>query len=123
MTAENAIRHTYDRFFGGEQNLSSMERALSTGLGLIMAAGGVRRGADWRGAVMGLAGAALVARGMSGHCPMKAMMTNGGAHRLGNMGGGNMGGGNMGEGHMGVGHREDMRSEAHTDPGDFARYS
>jgi len=79
MTAENAIRDTYDRFFGGEQNMGSVERALSTGLGLIMAAGGVRR-ADWQGAIMGLAGAALVARGMSGHCPVKAMMEDGGGH-------------------------------------------
>ncbi len=82
MTAENAIRQTYDRFFGGERNMGSLERAISTGLGLIMAAGGVRRGADLRGAAMGLAGAALVARGMSGHCPVKAMV-EGDHHRLG----------------------------------------
>lgn len=82
MSAENAIRHTYDRFFGGAQNLGPLERAVSTGLGLVMAAGGVRRGADLRGAIMGLAGAALVARGMSGHCPVKAMMTEDEHERL-----------------------------------------
>ncbi|KAA1054471.1 YgaP family membrane protein [Azospirillum argentinense] len=76
MSAENAIRHTYDRFFGGERNLGPLERAVSTGLGLVMAAGGVRRGADVRGTIMGLAGAALVARGMSGHCPLKAMVAD-----------------------------------------------
>ena len=85
MNAENAIRNTYDRFFGGEQNLGPMERAVSTGLGLIMAAGGVRR-ADVPGAIMGLAGAALVARGMSGHCPMKAMIEGDGHHGLPDMG-------------------------------------
>lgn len=88
MTAESAIRQTYDRFFGGERNLGSMERAVSTGLGLIMAAGGLRRGADLPGAIMGLAGAAMVARGMSGHCPIKAMMEGGDHHRLTSMGAG-----------------------------------
>lgn len=77
MTAENAIRQTYDSLFGGERNMGSVERAVSTGLGLILAAGGLRRGADWRGAVMGLAGAAMVARGMSGHCPVKAAVLGG----------------------------------------------
>lgn len=81
MNAEHAIQNTYERFFGGERNLGPMERAVSTGLGLIMAAGGVRR-ADVPGAIMGLAGAALVARGMSGHCPMKAMMSGDGRHAL-----------------------------------------
>lgn len=81
MSVESTIRHTYDRFFGGERNLGSMERAVSTGLGLIMAAGGLRRGADLPGTIMGLAGAAMVARGMSGHCPVKAMM-EGNHHRL-----------------------------------------
>lgn len=86
MNAENAIQNTYDRFFGGERNLGPLERAVSTGLGLIMAAGGVRR-ADVPGAIMGLAGAALVARGMSGHCPMKAMMQGDGHHGLSDMSG------------------------------------
>ncbi|MBP2310926.1 YgaP family membrane protein [Azospirillum soli] len=86
MSVESTIRHTYDRFFGGEQNLGSMERAVSAGLGLIMAAGGLRRGADLSGTIMGLAGAAMVARGMSGHCPIKAMMEGGERHRLTDMG-------------------------------------
>ncbi len=111
MTAENAIRDTYDRFFGGEQNMGSVERALSTGLGLIMAAGGVRR-ADWQGAVMGLAGAALVARGMSGHCPVKAMMEDGGHHRLTDHGAGGSGIGGDGGSH--VEYDEDSRLRSYS---------
>lgn len=82
MNVENTIRDTYDTVFGGERNLSTLERATSVGLGLIMAAAGVNR-ADVPGAIMGLAGAALVGRGMSGHCPVKAaMMGHDGQHRL-----------------------------------------
>ncbi|WP_404326296.1 hypothetical protein [Aerophototrophica crusticola] len=40
-----------------------------------MAAGGLRR-ADGPGAIMGLAGAVMVARGMSGHCAVKSMLTH-----------------------------------------------
>lgn len=82
MNAEQTIRQTYEHFFGGERNLSSLERAVSTGLGLIVAAGGLRRGADIPGTIMGLAGAALVARGMSGHCPIKAAIDGGHEDRL-----------------------------------------
>lgn len=73
MNVENTIRDTYDTVFGGERNLSTLERVTSVGLGLIMAAAGVNR-ADLPGAVMGLTGGALVARGMSGHCPIKSAM-------------------------------------------------
>jgi len=73
MSVEHTLRDTYDTVFGGERNMSMMERGVSVGLGLIMAAGGVNR-ADVPGAIMGLAGAALVARGMSGHCPIKSAM-------------------------------------------------
>lgn len=73
MNVETTIRDTYDTMFGGERNMSTLERATSVGLGLIMAAAGVNR-ADLPGAVMGLAGGALVARGMSGHCPIKSAM-------------------------------------------------
>ena len=73
MSVENTIRDTYDTVFGGEQNMSTLERVTSVGLGLIMAAAGVNR-ADLPGAVMGLTGGALVARGMSGHCPIKSAM-------------------------------------------------
>ena len=73
MSVENTIRDTYDTVFGGERNMSTLERVTSVGLGLIMAAAGVNR-ADLPGAVMGLTGGALVARGMSGHCPIKSAM-------------------------------------------------
>jgi uncharacterized membrane protein len=73
MSVENTIRDTYDTVFGGERNMSTLERVTSVGLGLIMAAAGVNR-ADLPGAVMGLTGGALVARGMSGHCPVKSAM-------------------------------------------------
>jgi len=73
MNVETTIRDTYDTVFGGDRNLSTLERVTSVGLGLIMAAAGVNR-ADLPGAVMGLAGGALVARGMSGHCPIKSAM-------------------------------------------------
>ena len=73
MNVETTIRDTYDTMFGGERNMSTLERATSVGLGLIMAAAGVNR-ADLPGAIMGLAGGALVARGMSGHCPVKSAM-------------------------------------------------
>lgn len=73
MAIESTIRDTYDTVFGGERNLSTLERVTSVGLGLIMAAAGVNR-ADLPGAIMGLTGGALVARGMSGHCPIKSAM-------------------------------------------------
>ena len=75
MSIEDTLRDGYQRIFGGEQNLSSTERAISTGLGLVLAAGGVRKGAGLPGAIMGAAGAALVARGMSGHCPLKGQLS------------------------------------------------
>jgi hypothetical protein len=42
-----------------------------------MAAAGLRRGASVQGALMGIGGAALVARGMSGYCPLKATLLEG----------------------------------------------
>lgn len=79
MSVENTIRDTYDTVFGGERNMSTLERVTSVGLGLIVAAAGVNR-ADLPGAVMGLTGGALVARGMSGHCPIKSAMGYDGHH-------------------------------------------
>jgi uncharacterized membrane protein len=75
-TTDTAVRSAIDTVFGGEQNMSTVERAVSVGIGLAMAAGGLRR-ADGPGALMGLAGAALVARGMTGHCGVKAMLDSG----------------------------------------------
>jgi len=83
MSVETMIRDTYDQVFGGDPNMSTMERVASSGFGLILAAAGVNR-AGLPGALMGLAGAALVARGMSGHCPFKSMM--GGGHAVGHGG-------------------------------------
>lgn len=77
MSAQSTIRHAYDSAFAGDQNLGLGERIVSTGLGLAVAAGGLRRGASVPGAIMGLVGAALVARGMSGHCPLKERLEGG----------------------------------------------
>ncbi|CAO3427875.1 YgaP family membrane protein [Azospirillum doebereinerae] len=78
MNAQSTIRDAYDSVFQGNQNLGMGERVVSTGLGLAVAAGGLRRGASIPGAIMGLVGAALVARGMSGHCPLKERLEGGG---------------------------------------------
>lgn len=82
MAGDNAIMETYDRVFGGERNMGMLERAASTGFGLVLAAAGLQRGADLPGTLMGIAGAALVARGMSGHCPVKAMLDSDGNDRI-----------------------------------------
>ncbi|WP_207455196.1 DUF2892 domain-containing protein [Azospirillum sp. SYSU D00513] len=81
MNTETIVREGYDRLFGGEKNMGMGERIVSTGLGLAIAAGGLRRGGDLPGAIMGLFGAAMVARGMSGHCPVKATL-EGGHHQI-----------------------------------------
>ncbi|PWC39010.1 DUF2892 domain-containing protein [Azospirillum sp. TSO35-2] len=75
MSAQSTIRHAYDSMTEGSTNLSMGERIVSTGLGLAVAAGGLRKGASVPGAIMGLVGAALVARGMSGHCPIKERLS------------------------------------------------
>jgi len=85
MNVETTIRDTYDSVFGGERNMSTLERATSVGLGLIMAAAGVNR-ADVPGAIMGLVGGALVARGMSGHCPIKSAIGYDDHHQVGHRG-------------------------------------
>lgn len=77
MSAPSTIRHAYDSAFQGNQNLGLGERIVSTGLGLAVAAGGLRRGASVPGAIMGLVGAALVLRGMSGHCALKERLEAG----------------------------------------------
>jgi len=83
MSAQSTIRHAYDRAFHGDRNLDLGERIVSTGLGLAVAAGGLRKGASLSGAIMGLVGAALVARGMSGHCPVKEQVEARHRNRLG----------------------------------------
>lgn len=82
MSVQSTLRHTYESAFQGEANLGLGERIVSTGLGLAVAAGGLRKGASVPGAIMGLVGAALVARGMSGHCPVKERLTGGHQDRL-----------------------------------------
>ena len=79
MTAQSTLRHAYESTVHGDRNLGLGERIVSTGLGLAVAAGGLRRGASLPGAIMGLVGAALVARGMTGHCPIKEQL--GGGHQ------------------------------------------
>lgn len=71
------FRAFYDGTFGGPRNIGRMEGLASLGIGLGFAAGGLQK-ADGRGLVMGLIGAYLVARGLSRHCPIKAMVQDGG---------------------------------------------
>lgn len=82
MESRSNVRQAYDSVFGGDHNLGGGERIVSTGLGLAMAAGGLRKGASLPGALMGLAGAYLVARGMSGHCPLKSALSGSGRSGL-----------------------------------------
>ncbi|WP_434623867.1 YgaP family membrane protein [Azospirillum sp. B2RO_4] len=86
MNAQSTIRDAYDSVFEGHTNLGMGERIVSTGLGLAVAAGGLRKGASIPGAIMGLVGAALVARGMSGHCPVKERLSGHQQDRLGHSG-------------------------------------
>ena len=41
MTADSSVRSAFDALFGGEENMSTVERAVSVGVGLAMAAGGL----------------------------------------------------------------------------------
>jgi uncharacterized membrane protein len=68
---QNTISHAYDSTFGGAPNIGRAQGAASVAFGLLMAAGAVRR-PDWRGLLMALAGSALIARGMTRHCPLTA---------------------------------------------------
>ncbi|WP_207483589.1 YgaP-like transmembrane domain [Arenibaculum pallidiluteum] len=79
--AGDPFRAFYESTFGGTRNVGRMEGLASIGLGLGFAAGGLQK-ADARGALMGLIGAYLVARGMSRHCPIKAVFQDGATHRL-----------------------------------------
>lgn len=63
---------------GAPRNLSAGERVGSVVLGLAMAAGGLKRADGW-GALLGLAGMALTARGVSGRCPVKSIAGDPGA--------------------------------------------
>jgi hypothetical protein len=55
-------------------NLSSRERAASALLGLTFSLLGMRRGPPWLRAIGALAGVSLLARGVAGHCAVKAAL-------------------------------------------------
>ncbi|WP_042443019.1 YgaP family membrane protein [Azospirillum sp. B510] len=55
-------------------NVGHGERLASLAGGVLLAAFGLRR-PGWSGAALALAGGALVARGLTGHCPAKAMLS------------------------------------------------
>ena len=79
---QEVINDLYQRTLGGPRNLSTGERAASVAFGLAAAAGGLRRGGV-SGLLLGLAGGALAMRGASGHCALKAALSDaGGARRL-----------------------------------------
>ena len=58
---------------GGNANVHGAERWASIIGGGVLAAAGVRRGSAF-GTAMAVAGGLLLARGLTGHCAMKAMM-------------------------------------------------
>jgi uncharacterized membrane protein len=67
------INDIYEQVAGGEENLSQVERWTSMLGGVVLAAASLRRGGV-QGAVMGVAGGLLAARGLSGHCAVKALI-------------------------------------------------
>lgn len=71
--AQDTLSNAYQRTFGGSPNMSRGESAASIAFGILLAAGAVRR-PDWRGLLMGLGGSALVARGLTRHCPVKSAL-------------------------------------------------
>lgn len=77
MNRQDMVHGLYEGVFGGPRNVGRVEGLASIGLGLGMAAGGLQK-ADMRGAIMGLVGAYLVARGMTHHCAVKAAIQGGG---------------------------------------------
>ncbi|PWC79306.1 hypothetical protein TSH64_06965 [Azospirillum sp. TSH64] len=56
-------------------NVGHNERLASLAGGVVLAVLGLRR-PNWTGAAMALAGGALVARGLTGYCPGKAMLAD-----------------------------------------------
>jgi len=76
MDLIQSARNAYESLFGGPSNLSTAERAGSTILGLA-ALGTAPRMKPLPGALLALGGLTLVGRGVSGHCPVKAAMTEG----------------------------------------------
>ena len=72
-SVNRVINDIYEQVAGGEENLSQVERWTSMLGGVVLAAAGLRRGGV-QGAVMGVAGGLLAARGLSGHCAVKALL-------------------------------------------------
>ncbi|HEX6980428.1 MAG TPA: hypothetical protein VF342_14130 [Alphaproteobacteria bacterium] len=81
MDLARSAQGAYQSVFGGQNNLSMAERAGSVILGLA-ALGAAARRRPGLGALLALGGLAFVARGMSGHCPIKAGMTGRGGYGL-----------------------------------------
>jgi hypothetical protein len=74
-SVNKVINDIYEQVAGGEENLSQVERWTSMLGGVVLAAAGLRRGGI-QGAVMGAAGGLLAARGLSGHCAVKALLND-----------------------------------------------
>jgi hypothetical protein len=69
----NAARDFYEQVVTGETNVGDVERWASMIGGGVLAATGLRRGGG-AGVLMALAGGMLLARGITGHCAVKAML-------------------------------------------------
>src|SRR4051812_10545128 len=68
------MQRDFGEIYRRTMNLSSGERALSIGIGLVLVGTGLwRSGAS--GALIGIAGGLIALRGLAGHCPVKAMVT------------------------------------------------
>ena len=82
-TAQRNLRDLNDRLRGSNGapsgsygiNVGHNERLASLAGGVVLAVLGLRR-PNWTGAAMALAGGALVARGLTGYCPGKAMLSD-----------------------------------------------
>jgi len=73
--SDNRIERARHQVFGGATNMGTAESVGSVVFGLALAAGAVRQ-PNLRGLLMVLGGGLLVARGMSRHCPVKAMIAS-----------------------------------------------
>ncbi|HZH26612.1 MAG TPA: YgaP-like transmembrane domain [Azospirillaceae bacterium] len=83
--SDHRIERARHQVFGGAKNMGTAESVGSVVFGLAMAAGAVRQ-PNLRGLLMVVGGGLLVARGMSRHCPVKAMIENRGQGGMGRRG-------------------------------------
>ncbi|WP_372397245.1 DUF2892 domain-containing protein [Azospirillum sp. HJ39] len=77
-TARRNLRSLDDRMHltgGHTVNVGHNERLASLAGGVLLAVLGLRR-PNWTGAAMALTGGALVARGLTGYCPAKSMLSD-----------------------------------------------